>query len=198
MFAGMSSGATVALTIYTDAFVIRGSIMTRHRRVTDILNQADEPFLVLSDVTIDEFGARAQTQRAEHAQVNLGAVLFAVGDTEVEALPELRTPKVSETAMISVPPFKITGRIHLLPNANIDEALRELTGKFIPATDATYWSDVVGEPRTKVAVVAFNHSRAQILAPHREVDPWAGLGATTDATQGDAASAPIGQESSGW
>ena len=24
-------------------------------------------------------------------------------------------------------------------------------------------------------VVAVNHNRAQILAPHREVDPWAGL-----------------------
>ena len=24
-------------------------------------------------------------------------------------------------------------------------------------------------------MVAINHSRAQILAPHREVDPWAGL-----------------------
>ncbi len=26
------------------------------------------------------------------------------------------------------------------------------------------------------ALVAVNHARAQILAPHHEVDPWAGLG----------------------
>jgi hypothetical protein len=24
-------------------------------------------------------------------------------------------------------------------------------------------------------MIAFNHSRAQILAPHTEVDPWAGV-----------------------
>ena len=42
-------------------------------------------------------------------------------------------------------------------------------------TDATYWSDTVGEARQSAPMVAVNHSRAQILAPHREVDPWAGL-----------------------
>jgi hypothetical protein len=42
-------------------------------------------------------------------------------------------------------------------------------------TEATYWSDTVGEARTSASMVAFNHRRAQILAPHREVDPWAGL-----------------------
>ena len=29
--------------------------------------------------------------------------------------------------------------------------------------------------------VAFNHSRAQILAPHTEVDPWAGVNRSGEA-----------------
>jgi hypothetical protein len=45
-------------------------------------------------------------------------------------------------------------------------------------TEVTYWSDTIGEPRTTAAMVAFNHDRAQILAPHRVVDPWAGLDRT--------------------
>ena len=46
----------------------------------------------------------------------------------------------------------------------------------MPVTEATYWSDTVGEAaHDRVHVAAFNHSRAQILAPHKEVDPWAGL-----------------------
>ena len=77
--------------------------------------------------------------------------------------------------MISIPPFRITGRIHLLPERDLHEALSELTGRFIPVTEATYWSDTVGEARATAPLLAFNHSRAQILAPHREVDPWAGL-----------------------
>jgi hypothetical protein len=176
MFAGIGGEEqAVALTLYTDAYVVRGTIRTRHRRLSDILNQAENDFLVISTATFDEFGSRAQTVVSDFAQVNLGTVLFAVADTSVEPLPELRMPKIPEQALISVPPFRITGRIHLMPERDLREALGELTGRFIPVTEATYWSDIVGEARTAAPMVAFNHSRAQILAPHREVDPWAGL-----------------------
>lgn len=179
MFAGMGLEQPVGLTLYTDAYVVRGTILTRQHRVTDILNMAEHDFLVLSEVTMDEFGSRGSPARAAYAQVNLGSVLFAVGDTPIEPLPELRTPKVPETAMISIPPFKITGRIHLLPDRDLRDGLGELTGRFVPVTEATYWSDVVNESRTTAVIAAVNHARAQIMAPHEEVDPWAGLDAPT-------------------
>ena len=165
----------VSLTLYTDAFVIRGKIRTRQRRLTDILNLAEEPFLVISEATTDEYGSHGIATRTDYAQVNLGAVLFAVAEAAIAASPDLRTPKVPEMALISIPPFKITGRIHLMPERDLHEALSELTGTFIPVTDATYWSDSVGEARTSAPMVAFNHNRAQILTPHQTVDPWSGL-----------------------
>jgi hypothetical protein len=166
----------VQLTLYTDAFIIRGWLVTRQRRVTDMLNNAEDKFLVLGDVTSDEYGSRGDTIRAEYAQINLASVLFAVADTVVETAPELRTPKVPEEALISVPPFKVTGHIHVMPERDLREALNELTGKFLPVTDAAYWSDKVGEARQTAALVAVNHERAQILAPHQFVDPWADTG----------------------
>ena len=178
MFESMLLGGepnVLALTLYTDAFVIKGSVRTRQARITDVLNQADEGFLVLSDTVVDEYGARGMPVRSEFAQVNLGAVLFAVADTHIEARPDLRTPKVPEQALISIPPFRITGRVHVMPERDLREALSELTGRFIPITDATYWSDSVGEARATAPMVAINHQRAQILAPHREVDVWGGL-----------------------
>ena len=99
----------------------------------------------------------------------------------MEPLPELRTPKMPEQAIISIPPFKVTGSIHLLPERSLREALSELHGQFVPVTDAMYWSDTLGEARTTAALVAVNHGLAQILAPHREIDPWAGLDAETAA-----------------
>lgn len=174
----------VALTLYTDAFVVRGKIRTRQRRLTDILNLADDPFLVVSDATTDEYGSRAIASRTDYAQVNLGAVLFAVADSPIEPRPDLRTPKIPEMAMISIPPFRIIGRIHLLPERNLHEALTSLTGSFVPVTEATYWSDTAGEARTSAAMVAFNHSRAQILAPHNEVDPWKGIDRSGEAGRG--------------
>ncbi|HEY6058446.1 MAG TPA: hypothetical protein VIV06_10460 [Candidatus Limnocylindrales bacterium] len=165
----------VSMTLYTDAFVVQGVVRTRQRRIIDVLNHAEDEFIVLADVTVDEFGSRGQPLKADFAQVNLSAVLFAVADLPVDPVPELRTPKIPELALISVPPFKIVGRIHLLPERDMREALTELTGRFVPVTDARYWSDLVGEARQTATMIAVNHSRAQILAPFRELDPWAGL-----------------------
>jgi hypothetical protein len=175
MFEFGGSQQTVQMTLYTDAFVIRGTHVTRQRRISDMLNEAHDPFLVLSDVTVDEFGPHGATTTAEHAQINLASVLFAVADTVIDPVPELRTPKVAEVAMIAIPPFRVTGNIHLLPERDLGAALSELHGAFVPVTDATFWSDSLGEARATAALVAVNHARAQILAPHREVDPWAGL-----------------------
>jgi hypothetical protein len=175
MFGGFAPESVVHVTLYTDSYVIRGQAHTRARRLTDVLNQAENGFLVLTDATLDEFGSKSSALQSDYAQVNLGSVLFGVSDEPVEPVPELRTPKVAEQALISVPPFRIVGRIHVLPERDLRDALAELTGAFVPVTDATYWSETVGEPRTSVNAVAFNHARAQILTPYRAVDPWEGL-----------------------
>lgn len=178
----------VALTLYTDAYIVRGTVETRERRISDILNGAEHEFLVLHDVTFDEYGSREMAVHSEFAQVNLSAVLFAVANDVVGAAPELRMPKVPEQALITIPPFRITGRIHLLPERGLAEALGELIGRFVPVTEATYWSDTIGEARQSAAMVAVNHGRAQILAPHRQSDPWADLRETrAAASSGNAA-----------
>jgi hypothetical protein len=156
----------LAMTLYTDAFVIRGSMPTRQRRLSDVLNLADDDFLVLTDAVLQGLGPNGQQHTAPNAQVNLGAVLFAVTSESVEALPELRTPKVAETTLISIPPFSITGFIHLLPERDVRSALQDLIGRFVPVTDATYWSDSLGETRRSASMLAVNHARAQILSPY--------------------------------
>jgi hypothetical protein len=163
----------VQLTLFTDSFIVRGTAETRERRISDILNHAPHEFLVLRSVTFDEYGSRELAVTSEFAQVNLATVLFAVAHDVVEPVPELRVPKVPEQALITIPPFRITGRIHLSVELNLTEALGELVGRFIPVTDAAYWSDSAGEARQMATMVAINHARAQILAPHREFDPWA-------------------------
>jgi hypothetical protein len=177
MHSMFSEESRVELVLYTDALITRGLVRTGQHRVTDILNLSDDAFLILEDVTVDEYGERGSPMRAAFAQVNLDAVLFAVANTEVPPMPELRTNKQAEEAVVSVPPFKVTGYIHVLPNeGSLRQALSQLTGRFIPVTDATFWSDRLGEGRQQAMMVAVNHRRAQILAPHKEADPWAGLG----------------------
>ncbi len=169
MFSGWGAEQMrVAMTLYTDSYVIRGTLTTHQRRLSDVLNEADDNFLVLSDTTMDALGGRAARHVASHAQVNLAAVLFAVASDSVVALPELTTPKVAETTLISIPPFSVTGQIHLLPERDIVDALQELHGRFLPVTDATFWSEILGEAPVTAPMVAINHARAQILSPYGE------------------------------
>ena len=178
MFAAFNELQRLEITLYTDALITKGFVRTRQHRVTDILNLAEDPFLILEDVTVEEFGGHGEAIEAAFAQINLDAVLFAVARTPVEPVPELRTPKVKEEAIVSIPPFRVVGTMHLLPTeGNLRAALSELQGRFLPITDATFWSDLVGEPRQQAVVVAVNHRRAQILAPHKVRDPWAGIDA---------------------
>ena len=183
MFPAFTEVSRVELTLYTDALITRGWVRTRQHRVTDILNHAESPFLILEDVTVEELGDKGAPIRADVAQINLESVLFAVADVPTEPSPELRTPKKPMEAIVSVPPFRITGTIHLLPGEpTLREALHELTGRFLPVTNATYWSDRLGEARRTALLVAVNHGRTQIFAQHQEVDPWAGLGAPAPST----------------
>jgi len=194
MFPAFTELNRVELTLYTDSLITHGKLRTRQHRITDMLNRSDQPFLILEEVTVEEYGERGQPIRADVAQVNLDTVLFAVADTPVEASPELRTPKQPAEAIISIPPFLVTGTIHLLAgDMTLREALTDLEAHFIPVTDATYWSDAVGEGRKSAVIVAVNRHRTQILAQHQEVDPWAGLGGSSAEGAGEAGSASTGE-----
>jgi hypothetical protein len=173
-------GATrpVPITLYTDAFMVKGVLDTRHRRLSDALNEATDGFLVLADARFDAYRSTANVVHGDFAQVNLASVLFVVTEEVIEPDPVQASPRTTEEAMIAIPPFTVTGRIHLQPERPLREALGLLHGAFVPVTDATFWSDSLGEARTSAVMVAVNHARCQILAPHHEVDPWAGLGAT--------------------
>ena len=81
------------MTLYTDTFVISGTIQTRQRRLSDILNFADDEFIVIGDAVLEGLGGRGPRHAAQNAQVNLGAVLLAVSQEEVEPLPGAAHPE---------------------------------------------------------------------------------------------------------
>jgi hypothetical protein len=167
------------VTLFTDSHVIRGQVETRLRRLSDVLNQAEHDFIVVGDAAMEELGSTGQpVMRADFAQVNLSSLLFAVTDSIVEPQPEMRLVKSPEDALIVVPPFNLVGRIHVMPDRTLRDALSELTGRFVPVTDACYWSDRLREPKVNASFVAFNHARAHVLASHHAQDPWTGIGGT--------------------
>ncbi|TAM76585.1 MAG: hypothetical protein EPN50_02410 [Chloroflexota bacterium] len=161
------------LTLFTDSYVIRGTVTGRAQRLSDVLNHAEDGLLVLDDASFEEFGSHTGVDQAPFAQVNLASVLFAVSDEPIEPMPEMRLPKVAQQALVSIPPFRAVGQVHLAAVESLREALTELHQAFVPLSQATYWSEALREPRTTALILAFNHARAQILAPYAERDPWA-------------------------
>ncbi len=186
MHGPFSRPGQAAIVLYTDALIARGTVATRHGRISDILNLSEAPFLVLEDVHVTSLDGRGEPIHADVAQINLDAVLFAVADTPVVATPELRAPKTPHEALISVPPFRVTGTLHLVARSlNLRQALADLTGRFLPVTDATFEAPSLGRTPEHALMLAVNHQRAQILAqytqPHdrpdedaANADPWAG------------------------
>jgi len=183
---GRGEDRPIALTLYTDSYAIRGTIRTAQRWVADVLNDAGPDFLLLADAVLDEYGSRAPAVRAAYAQVNLDAVLFALAGNPAEAGSEPPRSGLSEQAMISIPPFRIVGLVQLPPGRGLSDPLIDVAGRFVPVTDAAYWSERLGEARQVASMIAVNRSRAQILAPHREVDPWEGLGRGSEGLPGGA------------
>jgi hypothetical protein len=159
------------LTLATESSFIRGELLTRQRRVSDVLNDAERPFILLQQVEMIDMRSPGRTVEAAHAQVNLNAVLFAVTSVPVSAPPELATPKAPASAFITIPPYTIIGHIHLATGGDLREGLGKLVGRFLPVTEATYWSEPLGVDRSEALMVAVNHARAHILAPFHEVVP---------------------------
>ena len=144
MFAAFNELQRLEITLYTDALITHGLVRARQHRVTDILNLAEDPFLTSRTSASRSSGSAGRLIEAAFAQINLDAVLFAVATTPVEPVPELRTPKVQEEAIISIPPFRVTGTMHLLPSeGNLRAALWAAPGPL----PADHRGDVLVRPR---------------------------------------------------
>ncbi len=131
MYAAFQELGRSELVLYTDSLIARGTVRTRQHRVTDILNLADDPFLILRRSRSTSTAVTARRSRRVR-QINLDTVLFAVANTPVEPIPELRRPRRRSRRSSRSP---VPGHRHRPPAAhrgNLREALTELTGRFCP------------------------------------------------------------------
>ena len=155
----------------TETAIIEGTALTWRRRMTDLFNEGDHAFVLLEDVEMRDVADPRQVVHAPHAQVNLEAVLIAIGDSAVAYAPEFHVRKGAERAYISIPPYTVVGHVHLHSGEGLRDGLDMLVGRVIPVTDAVYWSRSLGIHRTSAAMLAVNHARAQILLPFDEGSP---------------------------
>jgi hypothetical protein len=157
---------SVPIDLYTDSYRISGKTSTRFYRVGDIVNLASSSHLVIGEATISEYADPTATVSAMQCLVNLDEVLMVISaeaEAEAEARPEMRIQKRPVRAQVGVPPFRITGTIHVPPGSRPADGVLNASDRYMPITEATIACGPHPELARTAAAVAFRREHAHII-----------------------------------
>jgi hypothetical protein len=162
MFGSFNPVQELPLTLVTDRLVIQGTVLTRVKRLTDLVNEPDATHLVLADASFMELGSRRVVAKGASAQVRLSDVLFVHSTEPTESGSTMRMPKQAVKALLLLPPFTVEGTIYLPYESELRIALDAYGDRFVPVTGAKYWAYSVAESPTNVELLVVNHARAHV------------------------------------
>jgi hypothetical protein len=162
----------VALDIYTDAHRVSGRAMTRFARVADIANQAANTHLHVEQATISEYADPTATISAMQVLVNMEAALLVItAESDAPQRPEMRIPKRSVRAQIAVPPFRLTGMVHVPTGSRPADGVLNATDRFLTMTEATIACARHPELGRTATAIAFQRGRAHLILVADDENP---------------------------
>lgn len=158
------SVTSVRIDVYLPAFRVSGVTGTRFTRVADIVNQLSSTHLVIEQATVSEYADPTATLGANQVLVTVDQVLFVVApDADGALRPEMRIPKRAVRAQLGLPPFRVTGLVHVPQGSRPVDGLLNAADRFLAMTDVTITSGAHPEMERHVAAVAVQRARAQVL-----------------------------------
>jgi hypothetical protein len=126
----------VAIDVYTSAYRVSGETSTRFGRVADIVNQLTSTHLIVEHATVSEYADPAATTGALQVLVTLDEILFVVaGEEPAETRPEMRIPKRPVRAQVALPPFRLTGAVHIAPGSRPVDGMLNMSERFLAMTE---------------------------------------------------------------
>jgi hypothetical protein len=163
---------SVNVDVYTAAYRVSGVSTSRFSRVADILNQVVSTHLVVEQATISEYADPTATLSASQVLMTLDEILFVVThDTDHVTRPEMRIPKRAVRAQVGLPPFRITGSLHIAQGSSPTDGLLNVAERFVPITDATITSAAFPELGREVGALAIQRSRAHVMLVTDDAPP---------------------------
>jgi hypothetical protein len=160
---GIGALASVSIDLYTTAYRVSGSIETRFGRVTEILNQLSGGHLTVLQAMITEHADAGSTLTTPSALVAVDEILFMVATDLTGTSNEMRIPKRPVRAQLAIPPFRITGTIHVPMGSRPVDGLLHGVDQFVAMTDATLASAPHPHLDRTASVVALRRGGAQVL-----------------------------------
>jgi hypothetical protein len=135
---GPSPPHAVPVDVYTASYRVSGQTITRFGRVADIVNQNTSTHLVVEHATVSEHADPTATIGALQVLVTLDEILFVVAEeVSAEARPEMRIPKRPVRAQVGLPPFRLTGAVHVSPGSRPIDGILNSTDRFLAMTEVT-------------------------------------------------------------
>lgn len=161
---GVSAARSVAVDIYTAAYRISGQTLTRFTRVADIVNQVASTHLVIEQATVSEYADPTGTLGAHQVLVTVDEILFVLAaETDGAARPEMRIQKRPVRAQVGLPPFRLTGSVHVPQGSRPADGLLNVSERFLPMTEVTIASGTHPELGRTAPAVAIQRRMAHIL-----------------------------------
>lgn len=168
---GIGEARSVPVDVYTAAYRVSGTLETRFNRITEILNQQSGGHLTVSRATVSEHADPSATLAAPTALVSVEEILLMVAPDLSGSSGEMRIPKRPVRAHLAIPPFRITGTIHVPMGSRPADGLLHGVDQFMAMTDATIASGAYPELGRTATVVALRRGRAHVLLVADDENP---------------------------
>jgi hypothetical protein len=155
---------SVPVDVYTANYRVSGQMATRFSRVADILNQQTSSHLVIEQATVSEYADPSATLGALQILVTLDDVLFVMaGSTDPGARPDMRIPKRAIRAQLALPPFRLTGMVHVPQGSRPMDGILNASDRFMAMTEVTVVSGAHPELGRTAEAVALQRRLAQLI-----------------------------------
>lgn len=163
-FEGFAPVESVAVEIYTSAYRITGTIHTPFRRVAEILNQLPSAHVTIEDALVVEHAAPESASRAGTAHVAVDEILAMVApDLAGQPRTEMRIQKAPATAVLSMPPLRLAGTVHVPVGSRPIDGFLNVGERFVPMTDVHLSSAPYPDLDREVPILAVRRDRAQVM-----------------------------------
>ena len=155
---------SVHAQLFTAAYRISGTMLTRFSRVTDIMNLQPTSHIVIEEATVTEYGDPAGGITVPHVLVSIDELLFVVvAETDTEARPEMRIAKRPVRAQVALPPFRLLGTVHVAQGSRPADGLLNISDRFVPMTDVSVSCTAHPEISLTAPAVALQRSMAHVI-----------------------------------
>jgi hypothetical protein len=154
----------VPIDVYTASYRVSGKLSTRFNRVGDIVNQATSSHLAIEEATISEYTDPTATISAMQALVSLDEALIVIAaEGDAAGRDDMRIQKRAVRAQLGLPPFRITGSLHIAPGSRSADGILFASDRYLVMTEATIASGPHPDLARTAPAIAFRRQRAHFI-----------------------------------